>query len=124
MRWLALVRPGDWLVVLLGAVFCACAFHFAWQGGVAGKAIIKHGGAVFAELDLLHDQTIEVPGLLGVTLIEVRARRVRVVSDPGPRQYCVLQGWLSRAGEVAVCAPNQVSVQVAGSGEVYDSLSY
>ena len=82
------------------------------------------GGEIFAELDLLYDRQIDVPGPLGVTRLEVRARRVRVVSDPGPRQYCVLQGWLSRAGEVAVCAPNQVSVLVLGRKEVYDSLSY
>ena len=51
-------------------------------------------------------------------------RRVRVVSDPGPRQYCVHQGWLSHLGEIAICAPNQVSVQVVGGRGVYDSISY
>ena len=124
MRWLSLVRPGDWLVVILGAIVSVLSFPLVWQGGVAEKVIVKRGGEVFAELDLLHDRQIDVPGPLGVTQLEVRARRVRVVSDPGPRQYCVLQGWLSRAGEVAVCAPNQVSVLVLGRKEVYDSLSY
>ena len=124
MRWLSLVRPGDWLVVILGAIVSVLSFPLVWQGGVAEKVIVKRGGEVFAELDLLHDRQINVPGPLGVTRLEVRARRVRSVSDPGPRQYCVLQGWLSRAGEVAVCAPNQVSVQVLGRKEAYDSLSY
>ena len=124
MRWLSLVRPGDWLVVILGVIVSVFSFPLVWQSGAADKAIVKRGGEVFAELDLLHDRQIDVPGPLGVTRVEVRARRVRDVSDPGPRQYCVLQGWLSRAGEVAVCAPNQVSVQVLGRKEAYDSLSY
>ena len=124
MRWLSLVRPGDWLVVILGVIVSVFSFPLVWQSGAADKAIVKRGGEVFAELDLLHDRQIDGPGPLGVTRLEVRARRVRVVSDPGPRQYCVLQGWLSRAGEVAVCAPNQVSVQVLGRKEAYDSLSY
>ena len=47
-----------------------------------------------------------------------------VVSDPGLHQYCVHQGWLERAGEIAICAPNQVSVQILGGKETYDSLSY
>jgi hypothetical protein len=47
-----------------------------------------------------------------------------VVSDPGLHQYCVRQGWLARAGEIAICAPNQVSVQILGGKETYDSLSY
>ena len=124
MRWLSLVRPGDWLVVILGVSICVLSYSLVWQDGAAEKVIVKRGGEIFAELDLLHDRQINVPGPLGVTRLEVRARRVRIVSDPGPRQYCVLQGWLSRAGEVAVCAPNQVSVQVLGRKEAYDSLSY
>ena len=124
MSCLSLVRPGDWLVVILGVSICVLSYSLVWQDGAAEKVIVKRGGEIFAELDLLYDRQIDVPGPLGVTRLEVRARRVRVVSDPGPRQYCVLQGWLSRAGEVAVCAPNQVSVLVLGRKEVYDSLSY
>ena len=50
--------------------------------------------------------------------------RARVVADPGPRQYCVRQGWLVRPGEIAICAPNRVSIQIAGRTKAYDSLSY
>ena len=124
MRWLSLLRPGDWLVSVLAAAFCAAAFPLAWQGGAAEKAVIRRGGEVFAELDLARNRRIDVPGPLGVTTIAVEKRRVRVVSDPGPRQYCVRQGWLERAGEIAICAPNEVSVQVAGGKTVYDSLNY
>lgn len=124
MHWLPLLRPGDWLVAALGLVICAASIPLAWQGGVAEKAVIKRGGEVFAELDLSRNRQIDVPGPLGITTVRVEKRRVRVVSDPGPRQYCVRQGWLARPGEVAICAPNQVSVQVQGGKEAYDSLSY
>lgn len=124
MAWLALFRPGDWLFVALGLVVCALSFPLAWQAGVPEKAVVRQGGELFAELDLSHNRRIEVPGPLGVTTIAVEKRRVRVVSDPGPRQYCVRQGWLARPGEIAICAPNQVSVQVKGGKETYDSISY
>jgi len=124
MRWSAFVRPGDWAVAAAGAALVGISFPLAWQAGVAEKAIVRAGGAVFAELELGREQRIEVPGPLGTTTIAVERHRVRVVSDPGPRQYCVRQGWLERPGEIAICAPNQVSVQVKGSREAYDSLSY
>jgi len=124
MRWLSLFRPGDWLVVLLGLIICAVSFPLVWRGGIAEKAIIKRGGEIFAELDLSRNRRIDVPGPLGITTVAVEKRRVRVVSDPGMHQYCVRQGWLERAGEIAICAPNQVSVQVIGNKEAYDSLSY
>jgi hypothetical protein len=82
------------------------------------------GGEIVSELDLSRNRRIEVPGPLGITAIVVDKRRVRVASDPGPRQYCVRQGWLARAGEIAICAPNQVSVEIQGGRPTYDSLSY
>jgi hypothetical protein len=36
----------------------------------------------------------------------------------------VRQGWLKQAGEIAICLPNQVSLELTGSGKTYDSLSY
>ena len=124
MRWLDLLRPGDWLLAGLGLAVCAASFPFAWQAGRPEKAVVRRGGEVFAELDLARNRRLEVPGPLGATLIAVERGRVRVVSDPGPRQYCVRQGWLQRPGEIAICAPNQVSVQIVGSQGTYDSLRY
>ncbi len=124
MRWLSLFRPGDWLVSVLGFIFCAVSFPLVWQGGVAEKALIKRGGEVVAELDLSRNRRIEVLGPLGITTVVVNKHRVRVLADPGTHQYCVRQGWLERAGEIAICAPNQISVQVTGRKDVYDSLNY
>lgn len=124
MPWLSLLRSGDWLIISLGLLFCAASIPLVWQGGIAEKVLIKRGGEVFAELDLSRNRRIEVSGPLGITTIAVEKRRVRVISDPGMHQYCVRQGWLERAGEIAICAPNQVSVQVIGNKEAYDSLSY
>ena len=81
-------------------------------------------GLSVAEIDLAARKTISVRGPLGETLIAVDAGRARVVSDPGPRQYCVRQGWLDRAGDVAICAPNRVSLQLAGRGAAFDSTAY
>ncbi|MBL8375205.1 MAG: NusG domain II-containing protein [Candidatus Accumulibacter sp.] len=124
IAWVGLLRPGDCLVMILGLVACAASFPLAWQAGVAERAIVKRGGEVFSELDLSRNRRIEVPGPLGITTVVVDQRRVRVASDPGPRQYCVRQGWLARPGEIAICAPNQVSVEIKGGRPPYDSLSY
>ncbi len=124
IAWVGLLRPGDCLVMILGLVACAASFPLAWQAGAAERAIVKRGGEVFSELDLSRNRRIEVPGPLGITTVVVDQRRVRVASDPGPRQYCVRQGWLARPGEIAICAPNQVSVEIQGGRPPYDSLSY
>ncbi len=122
--WLHLIRPGDVLVALAGLAVCVQAVLLLWQGGVADGVVVRAGGKVFAELDLSRRRIVEVPGPLGLTRIEIEPGRARVAADPGPRQYCVRQGWLSRAGAVAICAPNQVSVTLTGRGADYDALNY
>ncbi|MBR0566960.1 NusG domain II-containing protein [Azoarcus sp. L1K30] len=122
--WRALLRPGDWLVVAAGLALCVYSALSFWSGGAPDGIIVRAGGKVVAEADLSRARKIEVAGPLGTTLIEVEPGRARVASDPGPRQYCVRQGWLSRAGAVAICAPNEVSLTLTGRGSDYDSLNY
>ena len=124
MNPLAYFRAGDWLVVLLGSFFTAWLVASLWQGGVAQKVIIRAGGQLFAETSLDQTKSVVVPGPLGASVVEINSGRVRVASDPSPRQLCVKQGWLARAGDAALCLPNQISVELVGATRRYDSLNY
>ncbi|MBY0577089.1 MAG: NusG domain II-containing protein [Gallionellaceae bacterium] len=118
------LRRGDWLTLLLGGICVALLTFKLWSGDLADKAIIRSGGKIFREVPLSRDQQIEVPGPLGTSIIAIRQRKARIASDPSPRQYCVRQGWLQQSGEIAICLPNQVSVELTGSTRKYDSLNY
>lgn len=118
------IKPGDYLTLLAGMLFTAWVTLAVWSGGIADTALIRSGGKVFKEVPLSRDQQIEVPGPLGVSIITIDKRRARISSDPSPRQYCVRQGWLQQAGEIAVCLPNEVSLELTGGEKKYDSLNY
>ncbi|MCL6556480.1 MAG: NusG domain II-containing protein [Burkholderiales bacterium] len=124
MNLLSHVRLGDWLI-LAGGLTGVLALGLAQLGGdVPRRAVVRAGGEVVAEVDLAAPRRILAQGPLGVSVIEVEAGRVRVAADPGPRQLCVRQGWLSHAGDIALCLPNQVSVELVGSKRRFDSLVY
>lgn len=115
---LGLLRPGDWLVLAgLAAVIAALWGH----GSTGDRVVIKQEGKVFLDTTPRLDREVSVSGPLGVTVVEIKGGRVRIKSDPGPRQICVKQGWLG-PGQVAICLPNRVSVERGAS--VYDSLNY
>lgn len=118
------IKPGDWLTLLLGGIFVVLLTLKLWSGDLADQAIIRSGGKIFSVVPLSRDQQITVPGPLGTSIVSIRQRKARIASDPGPRQYCVRQGWLQQAGEIALCLPNQVSVELTGSKKRYDSLNY
>jgi len=118
------IKPGDWLTLLAGAVCVVLLAIQLWSGELADQALIRSGGKVFQTVPLSRNQNIAVPGPLGISIIAINNRKVRIASDPSPRQYCVRQGWLQQAGEIALCLPNQVSVELLGSRKSYDSLNY
>lgn len=124
MPSLQYIKLGDGLILLLG---CTCVVLLTlrlWNGELADRAIIRSGGKIFKEVPLSRDLQIEVPGPLGISIITIEKRKARITSDPSPRQYCVRQGWLQQAGEIAICLPNEVSVELTGSAKKYDSLNY
>ena len=124
ISWRALLRPGDYFFMLLGLSACLALMPLVFSGGRPDKALIRVDGKLVTEIDLAVKKLVTVEGPLGPTVIAIDTGRARVVSDPSPRQYCVLQGWLARAGDIAICAPNRVSIQITGRKAAYDSLAY
>lgn len=118
------LKLGDILLVLVGVIAVVLLTLKLWNGDLAEQAVIRSGGKIFRVVSLANDQQISVPGPLGISIISIEKHRARISSDPSPRQYCVRQGWLQQAGEIALCLPNQVSVELTGKRKKYDSLNY
>lgn len=119
-----LLRPGDILVLLAGVAGWVMLSISLWQLGPAAEAQIRRDGVLLAAYPLNEDRTVSFAGALGITVIRIESGRARIVSDPGPRQYCVKQGWLSRPGEMAVCAPNHISLSLTGGPPTHESMAY
>ncbi|WP_174873860.1 NusG domain II-containing protein [Vogesella oryzae] len=123
LRWPRLLA-GDWLLLSLLLLTCGASFHWLWwQQGNAGELILSADGKVVSRWPLRLDHRFELHGPLGITVVEVHAGRARIASDPSPRQYCVRQGWLSRAGETALCLPNRTAISIGGQDQD-DTLAF
>ena len=117
-------RPGDWLTLIGGLFLVAWLYVVTWHSDAPQRVIVRAQGRIVAEAGIGETRRIAAQGPLGISLIEIANRRVRVAADPSPRQYCVKQGWLSHAGDAALCLPNQVSVELMGPTKRFDSLNY
>lgn len=116
--------PGDWLVIIASLILLFVAFQTLWHSERAAKLRIRQGDAIYATLSLDQERAIDIHGPLGNSRIVIHHGQVRFEHSPCTNQYCVHQGWLSRAGQVAICLPNQVSVELLGAKKAYDSLNY
>ena len=120
------IRPlaGDWLVIAGALLLVLAAFKLLWHNETAGKLVIRQGAQVFASYSLDQDRTLDIHGPLGNSRVEIAHGKVRFSSAPCTNQYCVHHGWLNKVGQVAICLPNQVSLELMGSKKPYDSLNY
>lgn len=115
---------GDWFVIAAAAIAVIFMFQQFWSFAPASKLKIRQGNHIIGTYDLNQTRELHIKGALGESIISIQQGKVRFKQSPCPNQYCVHHGWLSHAGQVAICLPNQISLQLMGAKNSYDSLNY
>jgi hypothetical protein len=115
---------GDLLMIIASFVLIIFMFQQFWSFEQASKLKIRQGNKIIGTYDLNQTRDLHIHGAISDSLISIQQGKVRFKQSPCHNQYCVHQGWLSRAGQVAICLPNQVSLQLMGAKNTYDSLNY
>jgi hypothetical protein len=118
------LRLGDKLLILLSVIGIIYLFHTLWTNEQAAKVQIRQGDKVIGAYSLNQAREVQVKGPIGLNTISISNGRARFSKSPCHNQYCVHQGWLNRAGQAAICLPNQISLELIGETKPYDSLNY
>ncbi len=115
---------GDWLIIIAGIIVVIFMFQKFWSFEQASKLKIRQGDKIVGTYDLNQTRELQIKGPVGISTISINQGKVRFKQSPCHNQYCVHQGWLSHSGQVAICIPNQISLQLLGRQSGYDSLNY
>lgn len=112
------VRPGDWIAAVL--IFTlATGIWAAGRSQSSGSltALVRQDGQVVRTIALTGLSEPITFTLDGAYTNTIRAEngRICVESATCPGQDCVHTGWLTRAGQSAVCLENRVSITLEGS---------
>ncbi|MDI1360755.1 NusG domain II-containing protein [Methylotenera sp.] len=115
---------GDWLVLIASILCVIYLFQTLWTNEHAAKVQIRLGDKIYATYSLNQQREIHVHGKLGDATISIAQGKARFSKSPCHTQYCVHQGWLTHAGQAAICLPNQISLELLGETKPYDTLNY
>ena len=118
------LRLGDYLLILMSIIGIVWLFNTLWSNEQAAKVQIRQGETIIGTYDLNQTREIQVKGPIGTNTISISNGRARFSKSPCRNQYCIHQGWLNRAGQAAICLPNQISLELIGGTKPYDSLTY
>ncbi len=114
----------DVIAVVLAVVMLPFLYVSFWGNEGVADTIRVHSVEGIITLPLTAHRRLHVQGPLGASVLEVSEGRVRFVASPCRGQQCVHSGWLSRAGDVAACLPNGVTVAVTGRQPRYDAINF
>ena len=115
---------GDSLIVLISLIFIVFAFKAFWHFETGSVVQVNFQGKTYGNFSLFQDKKISLMGKEGESIIEIKDGRARFKSAPCKNQYCVQQGWIHFTGQMLICIPNEISIEILGKSKAYDSLNY
>jgi len=65
-------------------------------------------------LSLNKDQITHVKGPLGLTEVEIKKGKARIVRSPCNNKVCIKSGYIRYADRLSACIPNRVVVRIIG----------
>src|SRR3972149_7114800 len=108
--------PSDLGLIVLFLVGGLLSPYLLSAGGEGSEVVVRSESGE-TSFPLSRDQTIQVQGRRGPTLIEIRNGRAHIARSACSNQrWHHGQGWASREGQSLVCVPNQVLVEIRGKG--------
>jgi hypothetical protein len=115
---------GDSLIILMSLVFIIFSFKTFWHFETGSVVQVNFKGETYGNFSLFQDKKISLIGKEGESVIEIKDGQARLKSAPCRNQYCVQQGWISFTGQILICIPNEISIEILGKTKAYDSLNY
>lgn len=116
MKRRSVVRPLDYLALLVAVTSVVAAGLFAYGGSSAASEVSIESDAGTFLYPLDQDRLVRVAGPLGDTIVEIEDYRVHVHDSPCRDKICIAAGWLNDTGQWTACLPNRVFVRVTGAG--------
>ncbi len=108
-------RPGDFLifVITLGAaIFFTLKSANLTFGEKSQKMTVEADGKKY-EYSLKNDGIYNFEGKIGITTVEVKNGKAKIIDSACPNKTCVNQGY----SNTIVCLPNKVIVKIQNNSE-------
>ena len=110
---------GDSLIILISFIFIFFAFKTFWHFETGSVVQVNFQGKTYGNFSLFQDKKISLVGREGESMIEIKNGQARFKSAPCKNQYCVQQGWIRFTGQILICIPNEISIEILGKTKAY-----
>lgn len=111
------IKKGDMVIVLVAVLFFGIAFLF-FRGKTQGEIVIVSVNGEETEYPLAIDREIQIKGEKEhYNVIQIKEGQVKMSEADCQDQICVKHKAICKNGEMIICLPNEVVIQVEGGEE-------
>ena len=110
------IKVPDILIILLVTGITLFSFYSVYFMPQANTQVLIRGQGSEWTFPIEAKETVEVPGIIGNTIIKIEDKKAWVESSPCDNQTCVASGFVMRQGQWAACLPNGVLLMIQGFG--------
>ncbi|MEN6326189.1 MAG: NusG domain II-containing protein [Syntrophomonas sp.] len=122
-------KTGDKILIICLAVIAVLMLAwntFGVRSNQSVKAVITQNGSIIKEINL---NDLKKPESVYINepvkqVIRAEKGKIRFVESDCPNKTCVKTGWLTKAGDRAVCIPSKVVVTIVGENNKIDTFAY
>jgi hypothetical protein len=117
------LKIGDFLVFF--AIICLIIYSFKIKNKFPLKYVEIITPFKTLTLPLTDNKKVTVRGKLGKFVIEIKDKKVRVISSKCAHKICIKTGWISNSNEYIACVPNGILIKLVGVKEkkIYDFIT-
>ena len=109
------LKPLDFVAVGLSVLLTLSSAFFVYAKPKETAHFVIHGSGRVWVFPMDADETIDVQGPLGTTVVRVHGGDAWVEDSPCDNRTCVAAGHIHEQGQWIACLPNNVFVLVEGS---------
>ena len=109
---LSFFKPLDYLLILLGLILCTFSVMAATSQQEGTPLLILTSPTKEYIYPLDTDTTVQIPGLEGVSTIQIQQGQAQYLDSPCANKTCVAASPIHRNGEWSACLPNGIFMRV------------
>lgn len=104
------------LIVSIGIIFVQFG-----QNRQASEAFVYYQGKLLLQINMNKNNVYNLSD--AKMKIEVENRRIRISESDCPKRMCMRKGWIQTPGDVIVCVPNKVLIEIRSeSADFLDAI--
>ena len=109
---LSFFKPLDYLLILFGLILCTFSVMAATSQQEGTPLLILTSPTKEYIYPLDTDTTVQIPGLEGVSTIQIQQGQAQYLDSPCANKTCVAASPIHRNGEWSACLPNGIFMRV------------